>query len=120
MNLSFANDRVLAVVAHPDGAELLCAGALARASADGAVIGVCGLCQGDKGQSSKTIKNLAAIRRKEMDSAAKVLGAQLFFGEFQDGTLSDGPANRANLIEIMRQFKPTLVLAHAPEDYHPD
>ena len=34
------NDRVLAVMAHPDDAELLCAGTLARAKADGATIGI--------------------------------------------------------------------------------
>ena len=53
MKLSFKGERVLAVVAHPDDAELLAAGTLARAHRDGAAIGVCVLCQGDKGQPSQ-------------------------------------------------------------------
>ena len=40
MRFNFADNRVLAVVAHPDDAELLCAGTLARARDDGAAIGV--------------------------------------------------------------------------------
>jgi len=120
MRFHFSADRVLAVVAHPDDAELLCAGTLARAKADGAAIGICVLCRGDKGQPSKRVKNLTAVRRKEMQAAARLLGAKLFLGEFPDGELTDGVAQRRKLIEIYRQFRPTLVLAHAPEDYHSD
>ena len=120
MRLDFANERVLAVVAHPDDAELLCAGTLARAKGDGATIGICALCRGDKGQPSKSVKNLGAVRRREMTDAAKVLGADPFFGGFGDGSLTDDPASRAKLIEIYRRFRPTLVLAHSPNDYHAD
>ena len=120
MKLHFQNERVLAVVAHPDDAELLCAGTLARAKENGAAIGICVLCQGDKGQPSAPIKNLAAVRRKEMSEAAKLLGAELFLGGFSDGTLADGVKERAKVVEIFRKFNPTLVLAHSQTDYHPD
>ncbi len=120
MRLSFENDRVLAVVAHPDDAELLCAGTLARARDDGAAIAICVLCSGNKGQPAQRIENLAAVRKKEMQAAAKQLGCELYLGGFADGTLSDGQPQRRKLIEIYRTFRPTLVLAHAPEDYHSD
>ena len=120
MKLNFKGERVLAVVAHPDDAELFCAGTLARAKADGAAIAVCVLCRGDKGQPSKRVANLTALRRKEAAVAARLLGAELFLGEHGDGELVDGLAQRRGLIEVFRRFKPTLVLAHAPEDYHPD
>jgi LmbE family N-acetylglucosaminyl deacetylase len=64
--------------------------------------------------------NLAAARRKEMKASAELLGAELFLGEVPDGTLMDGTAQRQKLIELFRKFKPTLVLAHPQEDYHPD
>ena len=120
MKLNFKGERVLAVVAHPDDAELLCAGTLARAKSDRAAIAVCALCRGDKGQPSQRVANLTAVRRREAAAAARLLGAQLFLGEHADGTLTDGVGQRRQLIEIFRRFKPTLVLAHAPEDYHPD
>jgi N-acetylglucosamine malate deacetylase 1 len=120
MKLNFRFESVLAVVAHPDDAELLCAGTLARAKADGAAIAVCVLCRGDKGQPSQTVAALAAVRRKEMRASAKLLGATLFPGECSDGMLLDTPAQRTKLIDIYRKFKPTLVLAHPAEDYHPD
>jgi len=120
MKLDFSHDRVLAVVAHPDDAELLCAGTLARARADGAAIGLCALCRGDKGQPAKPIPNLAVIRRRELASAAQLLGAELYSVGVCDGALSDTGATRQKVTEIFRRFRPTLVLAHAPEDYHPD
>jgi LmbE family N-acetylglucosaminyl deacetylase len=37
-----------------------------------------------------------------------------------DGTLSDSSLTRQKLIAIFRRFRPTLILAHEPTDYHPD
>ena len=120
MKLDFANERVLAVVAHPDDAELLCAGTLARAKADGAVIGIAVLCQGDKGQPNPPIENLGEVRSGEMKAAAELLHAEFLEGGFCDGELFDGPESRKTVIELFRQFRPTLVLAHSAGDYHPD
>src|SRR5882724_11417358 len=103
MKLSFINDRVLAVVAHPDDAELLCAGTLARAQGEDAAVAICVLCRGDKGQARKKIANLAAVRRKEMAASAKLLGAQLFATNCPDGDLVDTPSSRTKLIEIYRK-----------------
>jgi N-acetylglucosamine malate deacetylase 1 len=44
----------------------------------------------------------------------------LFLVGQPDGTLADLAGLRLKLVEFYRQFKPTLILAHAPEDYHPD
>jgi LmbE family N-acetylglucosaminyl deacetylase len=120
MRLSFKAEKVLAVVAHPDDADLLCGGTLARAKADGAAVAICVLCKGDKGQPSAKKENLAARRQKEMTASAELLEAKLFTTGVPDGTLTDDTQTRRFLIEIFRQFKPTLILAHAPEDYHPD
>ena len=120
MRLDFSGERVMAVVAHPDDAELLCAGTLARARQDGATIGVCVLCKGDKGQPAVPIADLAAVRRDEATAAAKLLGAELLTGDFPDGELADTTETRRKLIAIYRSFCPTLILAHSPADYHPD
>lgn len=121
MRISFKNDRVLAVVAHPDDAEMLCAGTLARARDDGAAIGICVMCQGDKGlPGRKKIRQLGRVRQREMKAAVKLLGGALLRFGSPDGELADGKDERRRLIELYRQFRPTLVLAHAPEDYHPD
>ena len=55
-----------------------------------------------------------------MHTAAKPLGAELLFSGFSDGELTDTVAARRSAIETLRQFRPTLMLAHAAEDYYPD
>lgn len=120
MKLDFHDERVLAVTAHPDDAELLCAGTLARAKADGAAIGIAVLCLGNGGLPPGPVRHLAALRRREAAAAARILGARLFAGTVPDGTLTDTLPVRRRLTEVYRRFRPTLVLAHAPSDYHPD
>jgi len=121
MKLTFEHDRLLAVMAHPDDAELLCAGTLARAKADGAAIGIVVMCRGDKGAgSAHSGGDLGRVRQEEAGAAAEVLGAKLFWFNAADGELFDSYDARKKLMEIYRQFRPTLVIAHAAEDYHPD
>src|SRR3954470_11548050 len=121
MKLNFASERVLAVMAHPDDAELLCAGTLARAKSDGAAIGIVVMCRGDKGAGSATTgQDLGRVRQEEATAAAEVLGAKLFWFGADDGELFDSYENRRKLIETYRQFRPTLVIAPASEDYHAD
>jgi LmbE family N-acetylglucosaminyl deacetylase len=120
MKLDFSDERVLAVVAHPDDAELLCAGTLARARDDGAGIAIAVLCQGDRGQPEDPISDLGTVRRREMAAAAQLLGAELFCGEVSDGMLVDDAATRRATLEIFRRYRATLVLAHDAADYHAD
>ena len=111
MKLTFANDRLLAVMAHPDDAELLCAGTLARAKADGATIGIVVMCRGDKGVGSTAPQaDLARVRQEEAAAAAEVLGAQLFWFGAADGELFDSYEMRKKLMEIFRRFRPTLAI----------
>jgi LmbE family N-acetylglucosaminyl deacetylase len=104
MKLAFTGERVLAVMAHPDDAELLCAGTLARARADGAPIGIAVMCRGDKGVGSATEKpaDLDRVRQQEATAAAGVLGATLFNVGNGDGELFDNVENRKKLVAIFR------------------
>lgn len=125
MKLDFSGERVLAVVAHPDDVELLCGGTLARARADGASVGMCTMCRGNRGVASGESAGegsfgLAETRRAEFSAAAELLGAEALFGGIGDGELEDTPEQRRVLVSIFRRFRPTLVLAHSPEDYHAD
>src|SRR2546423_10530705 len=108
MRLSFENDRVLAVMAHPDDAELLCAGTLAGETADGAAIGIVVMCRGDKGAgSASSAGDLGRVRQEEASAAVEVLGAKLFWFGAGDGELFDSCDARKKLMEMYRQFRPT-------------
>ncbi len=121
MRLNFAGERILSVVAHPDDAELLCAGTLGRAAADGATVAICVMCRGDKGAAVQdSVSTVEETRRAEMTQAAGLLPATLFWGGIEDGALADAVEQRARLMTVYRQYRPTLVLTHNPDDYHAD
>ena len=121
MKLTFASERVLAVMAHPDDAELLCAGTLARARAEGAAVAICVMCAGDKGiPPDAGASDVATVRREEATRAAELLGASLLWFGAPDGELLDTIDHRRRLVQMYLDFRPTLVLAHSNEDYHPD
>ena len=121
MKLSFGDERLLAVMAHPDDCEIVCAGTLARARRDGAEVAVCVMCEGDKGIPAGPMpEKFSESRRAEASESAEALGAKLFWFASPDGELIDDVEQRRKLIEIYRQFKPTLVITHPMEDYHAD
>ncbi len=122
MRLDFSSERVLAITAHPDDAELLCGGTLARAAAAGAAVGWVVCCRGDRGvaQGQRPGRELAETRRHEAEAAAAIIGADVFFLDVADGELADSPPLRVQLTDLVRRFAATLVIGHAGNDYHPD
>jgi LmbE family N-acetylglucosaminyl deacetylase len=121
MHLDFSNERILVVMAHPDDCELLCAGTLARAKDEGAEIGIVVMCRGDKGMSKSTfVETNKDIRLEEATRAAAIISARLFWFGASDGELAYDFESRRRLIDIYQEFRPTLAIAHAPQDYHPD
>lgn len=111
---------VLAVGAHPDDLEILAAGALARYATDGHHVAMCVMTNGELGSDTATREDIAVARRAEAEASARLLGAQLHWLDQPDGFLYDTPVVRRALVDVMRSTDPDLVLAHAPEDYHPD
>jgi LmbE family N-acetylglucosaminyl deacetylase len=68
--------RILAVGAHPDDLELLCAGTLARYASEGHQVIMCHAGIGDKGHFHIPNDELASIRRKEAQDSASRIGAE--------------------------------------------
>ncbi|OPZ92449.1 MAG: Mycothiol S-conjugate amidase [candidate division TA06 bacterium ADurb.Bin417] len=67
---------ILAVGAHPDDLEFLCAGTLARYAAAGHRVFMAHLCSGNKGGREIDPAELAAVRDREATAAAAVIGAE--------------------------------------------
>jgi N-acetylglucosamine malate deacetylase 1 len=107
---------VLAVMAHPDDAELLCAGALLRTAEAGGRTAVLDLTRGESGSFGD-----ADGRAAEAAAAAAVLGlAERRNAGLPDGGLVNTPAARAAVAAHIRELRPRIVIAHWPEARHPD
>lgn len=112
--------RVLAIVAHPDDMELLCAGTLARFRERGAEVQVTIACRGDRGGPAESRDQLAARREAEATEAARLLDAEIEFLRLSDAEVCDDPPTRERFLKAIRAFQPDLILTHSPDDYHQD
>ncbi|MBI1885028.1 MAG: PIG-L family deacetylase [Chloroflexi bacterium] len=109
--------RALVITAHPDDAEFLCGGTIARWCAEGWDVFYVVATSGDKGSHDPdmTPERLASVRQEEQCRAAEVLGVRecVFLG-YPDGFLQDTPEFRGRLVREIRRFKPDLVVAWDP------
>jgi bacillithiol biosynthesis deacetylase BshB1 len=107
---------ILAITAHPDDAELLMGGTLARASSEGKRVGVLDLAAGESGT-----KGSAEIRRREAEEAAAVLGLALRENlGLPDARIVASVENRILLAEKIRQHRPEVLLIHRASGRNPD
>jgi len=107
---------VLAVFAHPDDAELLCGGALAKSADAGQRVGIVDLTAGEMGS-----QGTPALRAEEAERAATVLGVSLrrCLG-LQDSRLENTHEARATLAAVLRELRPRVVVTHWKAGRHRD
>jgi bacillithiol biosynthesis deacetylase BshB1 len=107
---------LLAIMAHPDDAELLCGGTLARAAGQGYRVGILDLSGGESGSWGDP-----ATRREEALRAAVTLGVVVRRSAgLPDGALGNSPEARNLVAEHVRELRPRVVIAHWLEARHPD
>ena len=107
---------VLAVCAHPDDAELGCAGLLLRCKAAGARVGVVDLTRGELGSRGN-----AALRNEERARASAILGLDVRLDlDLPDGFVERTAEYRTRLVEVIRSEQPRMIVGPYWEDHHPD
>ncbi len=109
--------RVLALFAHPDDTEFVCAGTLFLLADRGAAIHVATLTAGDCGSTILPSAEISRVRLKEGQRAAALLGAPFTSLKEKDLlVLYDRPTIR-KVMELVRRVDPSLVFTHSPSDY---
>lgn len=112
--------RLLIIGAHPDDADYAAGGTAALYRAAGHVVHMVSLTNGDAGHHEQPGPALARRRLAEATAAAAVIGATYEIFDIHDGELLPTLDNRRRVIQLIRGFRPDLVLTHRPNDYHPD
>lgn len=117
MNDLHQTSRVLAVMAHPDDAEILVGGTLLRLKAAGWATGIITMTSGDCGSATHTKEEIARIRYAEAQAAAAYLGAWYECAGLLDVEVFVNADGLRRVVELMRRFAPDVVITHAPVDY---
>jgi bacillithiol biosynthesis deacetylase BshB1 len=107
---------IAAVCAHPDDAELVMGGTIAREAARGRRVAIVDLTRGESGS-----RGTPETRAAEADEAARIVGAahRESLG-LPDARLSVVPEHKDPLVEAIRRLRPRVVLLQHWEQRHPD
>ncbi len=107
---------LLAIVAHPDDAELICGGTLIKAADAGRRTGVLDLTGGEAGTYGNE-----ALREEEAGKASQILGlAERRVAGLPDGSMENTPDARNKVAAILRELRPRTVILMWKEARHPD
>ena len=119
-------ERAMVIFAHPDDAEVQCAGTVALWAGEGKKVTYVVLTRGDKGTQdpAMTPEALARLRQEEQLRAAQELGVgKVLFLENGDGELEVTMERRRALTRIIREYQPEVLVTHDPwmrYQLHPD
>jgi LmbE family N-acetylglucosaminyl deacetylase len=108
-----AYSRALVITAHPDDAEFMAGGTIAKMCDLGWEVTLAVATSGDKGTRDESLRpqELAAMREAEQRAAAKVLGlSRCVFLGYGDGFLVEGPELRGHMVRLIRTHRPDVVL----------
>jgi LmbE family N-acetylglucosaminyl deacetylase len=110
-------ERALVVFAHPDDAEFLCGGTVARWAKGGTEIHYACATDGSAGWNGPDLsrQEIARLREAEMREAAGVLGVRsVTFLGFVDGTLEPNLELRRAVTREVRRVRPDIMLTFEP------
>ena len=107
---------ILAFGAHPDDVELGCGGTIAKEIQLGKKVGIVDLTRGELGT-----RGSAEIRDAEAAKAAAILGVSVRENlRMRDGFFKNDEAHQLQIIEMIRKYRPEIVLCNAIDDRHID
>ena len=107
---------ILAFGAHPDDVEISAGGTLLKYAAQGKKIGIIDLTQGEL-----STRGNVELRATESQKASDFLGLTIRENlKMKDGFFEQNESSIKSIIEKIRQYKPTMVMANSNSDRHPD
>ncbi|MFD2907706.1 bacillithiol biosynthesis deacetylase BshB1 [Flavobacterium ardleyense] len=107
---------ILAFGSHPDDVELGCSGTIAKEISLGKKVGIVDLTRGELGT-----RGSVEIRNSESAKASEILGVVARENlDMRDGFFINDEEHQLKVIEMIRKYKPEIVLCNAIQDRHID
>lgn len=107
---------ILVFAAHPDDAELSCAGTIATHIAAGYTCGIVDLTKGEMGTRGNP-----ELRMLEAEKSSQILGLHVRENLcFADVNFQNDLDHQLEVVKMIRKYRPEIVLANAVRDRHPD
>ncbi|MBN2864322.1 MAG: PIG-L family deacetylase [Bacteroidales bacterium] len=114
------NRKVLAIFAHPDDIELMCAGTLSLLKRKGWKIHLATMTPGDKGTAVHSVAEIVKIRMAEALKSARLLDASYDCLGYEDVFIFYNRESISKTTELIRKIQPSIVFTASPQDYMVD
>ena len=112
---------ILAIFAHPDDVECICAGTLLKYRQAGHNIYIALTTSGNTGSNHiASREEITNVREREQLNAAKYLDAEVMFLRYEDESLFDTPFTRRSVLTAIRWANPDVIFTHHPRDCSTD
>jgi len=111
---------ILAIGAHPDDIETMCAGTLAKYASQGHKVFLATATNGNIGSAHHSMEEIARIRKAEAAASAAIIGAEYICLDYDDEMFYEDRSVRMAFINLVRYCKADVILTHYPVDYNPD
>lgn len=111
---------VFAIAAHPDDIEFMMGGTLVLLRQAGCRLHYLTVSSGNCGSSVHSAAKTRAIRRREAQAAAKILGAVWHPSLADDLEIMYDVRTLRRLAALVREVRPDILLTHSPADYMED
>jgi N-acetylglucosamine malate deacetylase 1 len=95
----------------------MCAGTLLLLAQRKCEIHIAIMAGGDVGSPTLPRKEIRALRLKEAQAAADVMGAKFHFAGGEDLEVTYNDDYRRRAVQVVRAVNPTIVITHPPTDY---
>jgi bacillithiol biosynthesis deacetylase BshB1 len=107
---------ILVIGAHPDDAEIGCGGTIAHYKKKGRKIGVLDLSNGEPTPFGTVEKRMA-----ETKAASEILHLDIRITlDMTNRYIKNTIENRIKVSEVIRKYKPNILITHPANDWHPD
>lgn len=108
---------VLGIFAHPDDAEIVCAGTLSLMKKAGWTIHIATMTPGDKGTAELSRDEISKIRKEEAAKSAALLEGIYHCLEFEDAYIVYDRDTINKTTKLIRRVRPAAVFTASPSDY---
>ncbi len=113
--------KILSVFGHPDDAEQFAGGTMKLLADKGHDITIASLSDGACGSKTHSAVEIVAIRRKESEKAASMIGAKFVNLGIPDGSIEYNLENTKKVVALIRDEKPDIIFTHpSTGDYMTD
>lgn len=111
---------VMAIGAHAGDMELTCGGVLTKYAMEGHRVTLVHMTPGEKGHPTLSDEEYTKQKSEEAKEFADKIGAEVLMLPYRDGELEDTDEVKFHVCDIIRQYKPDILITHWKNSIHKD